>query len=1064
MIQLENDIKTFTNVLHVGDIHIRLTQRHQEYVEAFDKLYKAVDETPISTLILVAGDIFHSKSDLSPEAVNLAADFLKNLADRRPTILIAGNHDATLTNKNRMDSLSPVVQALNHSNLYYLKDTEIYLIGNVLFNNYSVFSEPETYIHFNKIPNIYKNKVDYTIALYHGPVNNALTDMGYSVVNKHVTVSTFDGHQMVMLGDIHKHQVLQEYDHQNDKPIIAFCGSLVQQDHGENLLGHGYLYWDLKNKSFKHFEISNDYGFFTVEVNKGTLTTDVKNIPKKAKLRIKCVETVPSEIKTILSDIKTKSDITDITYVRIEAPSNKTDIIDASEFNLSGINDVEYQNSLIKTYLEKKKIEVSDEVLSGIFALNKEFNVELKKKSPPKNIRWKPKKFEFDNMFSYGECNVVDFSKMNGVMGLFASNASGKSSVFSALSFCLFDKCERAHKAVNILNSQKMSFKCKFNFEIDGVDFFIERNAVADKKGNVKVDVKFWKTVDGKDVDLNGEKRANTNDVIRDYIGSYDDFILTVLSVQNNKAVGFVDMGHTDRKDLLAQFIGLNVFDKLDELASKKANEIAVLLKNLNKEDYVTKIRNLEERIENYKQSISITTKESDAAAEKKEKLDATLLELVGKLVTINSSISDIKGLEKLKIDLTNSISTDENSVRQLKNQIVECGEKLSKAQLQIDELTNKNIIKNSESLKKLTSKYSTLEHEIRLKMSALKAKTEKLDKLNEHKYDPNCNFCVNNIFVKDAFNTKTEIEHDKNELKLLMDDFKSTKNDAENLAWVEKEMVNYQKLQNDKITIESNTSKLNNDILRIENVIGQNKNKLSKVEDSIIKFYQEKETIQNNNAINVEIGAVKLRIADIVLIYKTKNNDLMALNARMQSCITEKTTIETTVEKVKELEAKSENYKYYLQAINRNGIPYELISQTMPVIEKEVNDILHQIVDFTISFNADGENIYAYIVYEDKKWLVEMGSGMEKFISSLAIRVALTKISNIPRPNFVIFDEGWGTLDSHHISEVKLVFDFLKTQFDFIMIISHIDSIKDTVDKVLEINKNNGFSQIKYL
>jgi DNA repair protein SbcC/Rad50 len=94
----------------------------------------------------------------------------------------------------------------------------------------------------------------------------------------------------------------------------------------------------------------------------------------------------------------------------------------------------------------------------------------------------------------------------------------------------------------------------------------------------------------------------------------------------------------------------------------------------------------------------------------------------------------------------------------------------------------------------------------------------------------------------------------------------------------------------------------------------------------------------------------------------------------------------------------------------------------------------------------------------------LELGSGMEKFISSLAIRVALINISNLPRPNFIIFDEGWGTLDSNHISEVKLLFDFLKNHFDFVLIISHIDSIKDLVDNLLEITKNSGFSQIKYI
>ncbi len=188
-------------------------------------------------------------------------------------------------------------------------------------------------------------------------------------------------------------------------------------------------------------------------------------------------------------------------------------------------------------FKEGKKMKTKEEV------------IEPKGSAKGVNMNLKPKKFEYDNMFSYGEDNVIDFTKMHNVVGLFANNAAGKSSVLSALSFCIFDKCDRAFKASHILNTQKMTFRCKFNFEVNGVDFFIERKGHADKKGNVKVDVKFWKEENGKVVELNGEARRSTNDIIRDYVGTYDDFILTVLSIQNNKVGSFVDMGQTERKD-----------------------------------------------------------------------------------------------------------------------------------------------------------------------------------------------------------------------------------------------------------------------------------------------------------------------------------------------------------------------------------------------------------------------------------------------------------------------------------------------------------------------------------
>ena len=153
-----------------------------------------------------------------------------------------------------------------------------------------------------------------------------------------------------------------------------------------------------------------------------------------------------------------------------------------------------------------------------------------------------------------------------------------------ALAFCVFDKFSKGYKAGHVLNTQKMTFKCKFNFEVSGVDYFIEREGKSDKKGNVKVEVKFYKLENGNEVPLNGEARRNTNDIIRDYVGTYEDFILTVLSIQNSKTGSFVDLGQTERKDLLCQFMGLNVFDQLYNIANENFKETNTLLKNVSKD------------------------------------------------------------------------------------------------------------------------------------------------------------------------------------------------------------------------------------------------------------------------------------------------------------------------------------------------------------------------------------------------------------------------------------------------------------------------------------------------
>ena len=111
-----------------------------------------------------------------------------------------------------------------------------------------------------------------------------------------------------------------------------------------------------------------------------------------------------------------------------------------------------------------------------------------------------------------------------------------------------------------------------------------------------------------------------------------------------------------------------------------------------------------------------------------------------------------------------------------------------------------------------------------------------------------------------------------------------------------------------------------------------------------------------------------------------------------------------------------------------------------------------------------DGKNIDTYICYGDDMWSLDLASGMEKFVSNLAIRVGLINVSTLPRPNFLCIDEGFGTLDGESIVNMEGAFDYLKTQFDFVLIITHLDSIKDYVDHLIPIDVIDGYSNIKSL
>ena len=112
---------------------------------------------------------------MTPEVIEMTQTFLKRLSDLLPTILIPGNHDANLNNPSRMDALTPIVNAINHKNLHYLKDSGVWQIGGISFSHTSVFGDSKNIIKSNDVSG------DYKIALYHGPVNNVKTEHVFQI-------------------------------------------------------------------------------------------------------------------------------------------------------------------------------------------------------------------------------------------------------------------------------------------------------------------------------------------------------------------------------------------------------------------------------------------------------------------------------------------------------------------------------------------------------------------------------------------------------------------------------------------------------------------------------------------------------------------------------------------------------------------------------------------------------------------------------------------------------------------------------------------------------------------
>ena len=70
-------------IAHISDVHIRKTRRHEEYRIVLDNLISSLESFAIDRIV-VAGDLLHNKTDLSPEAVHLASQYLDALSNIAP--------------------------------------------------------------------------------------------------------------------------------------------------------------------------------------------------------------------------------------------------------------------------------------------------------------------------------------------------------------------------------------------------------------------------------------------------------------------------------------------------------------------------------------------------------------------------------------------------------------------------------------------------------------------------------------------------------------------------------------------------------------------------------------------------------------------------------------------------------------------------------------------------------------------------------------------------------------------------------------------------------------------
>lgn len=1040
--------------VHLSDIHWRGLSRHDEYREAFTAMFNMVRDLE-PNLIFLGGDIVHSKTQgISPELIDCLTWWFNEMASIAPTHIILGNHDGLILNKDRQDAVTPIVTALKNPNLHLYKQSGVYPTG-IKGYNWCVFScfDEEGW------PNVKPVDGEVNIATYHGSVVGSKTDVDWAVESE-ADLDFFRPYDFTFLGDIHRFQYIDQ------EKRVAYPGSTIQQNFGEDQ-GKGFIFWEIDDRDnyrSTFYPIPHKQPYVTIDWAgdiASTVASAIKH-PDFARFRIRSSDSLSNaEMKQLFGELKEIKKASEIVF-KIDTDSELPAIsLTSEQYKTEDLRTLSTHISLMKDYFAPAKL--SDDEWKRIESMTQKYFNAASNSDCIRNIKWSIKRLEFDNMFSYGKGNIINFDNLRGITGIFGRNRAGKSSIPGTIMYGLYNTTDRGSMSnLHVINMRKGHCEAKIDLAANGSYYRLERQSVrkTNKGGaeNAVTNLNFYQLNEEGVVikDLNGEQRRETEKFLRAVVGTADDFLMTSLASQGEMN-NFIKHRASARKSILTKFLDLEVFDEMCSLAKADASSAKALLTNVPDRDWDTIINQLMIERDQHVTAKCDLEKEIEALRVKLQMAQIDLATLSQKsLVTPQDIVDKEADLDNRRKEL----SVSESSSASLNSEILAIEKKLStisalKQQFPISELrsqydTRQDLERNLMQMKHLleTEKTTIANHKKSLKL---------LEEVPCGDSFPKCKF------IRTSHESKIKIpEHEKTANELI-DKLSAMRKSLDSL---------------DKENLKEKIDKYNQILERERDLQVSLSGKQLETGKILSRVNSLRSLVVD---IDHELTSMRLRVSD------TEEAERVSLAKRLISDLTRSVnekdaarmshaqmigTVESKIERTKSEKEKYTKlisdwrlYELFISAVSKNGIPLKIMSVQLPAINAEIAKILQGVSGFTVELEADPETneMEIYLNYGDSRRIIECGSGMEKMMASLAIRVALINTTSLPKSDLLIIDEGFGALDDSNVEACTRFLSSLKRWFKSILVISHVDAVKDSVDNVLDIVQNDMNAKVVY-
>src|SRR3990167_6963477 len=698
------------------------------------------------------------------------------------------------------------------------------------------------------------------------------------------------------------------------------------------------------------------------------------------------------------------------------------------------------------------------------------------------------KELKLNNFLSHEDTQIT--FKENEKLLLDGKSGSGKSSITEAILWVLYGEGRSENRSLIRRGAKMATTSLKLT---DGKrETFITRSVSSTGKNTLAITQNTGSKGQFLPIERTGLKDAQ-DWIEKEFLkASYELFTNSVAYPQENEN-SFVKANASRRKDLLLEIVRAGNFDELYDKtrAAINANELESTSALSKIESLETTIKNSEEIANKY----DFYKKEVEDASLKIEGLVIIEKDLEKKINSVTDIMRQIEDKIMTRQALFSNLSSIQNQLGEDAREI-EAHEKIdiTSAKKDVEQLEmlfteieeiEKELIANAQAQqyinKHLSNKPNVFDYNSDIE-TINKRLIPLIKDTNKCPAGDKCPFIIpikgQIDFLTEQITEKTEKEaREKLALEkwekeyaalvpvkdttVLYNKLGRLKDKARILSISKEIVTRYEAFGTTYENIKNRRIKLTNDLKEASGQIEVVDKTIAELKETLVKI--------DSNQINTELSRIRISLQQAQQNKDMASSGLtLAINA--QGTIKDASTglVELRKAVSKSLEDK-ESLELLKEAFSPRGVRAVIIDYLVPQLEDRINSVLSQMSDFRIRLDtqkatADEEGVKEGLfitVLNDRKEELSFSnySGGEKVKITIAISEALASLMS--QIGFRIMDENIISLDRESTEGFVTVLAKLQEKFPQLLVISHLQEVKDMFEKQIMITKINGISKI---